>query len=247
MKTLLLLLSLWTALSASLLSQQGAQVTAPHIVFILVDDWGSADASFRQRELQPEITPSLRTPSIDALAGSGVRLSSYYVQHICSPTRTSLLSGRYQIHTGLQDGIIQAWARVCLPPKFGSIADALSSIGYKTHMVGKWHAGIYKDECLPWRRGFDTFDGFLTGSEHHYTKLQRIARGNGSHLRDWPDFRTEAGPVQSHCIQAPFSPPPPLPPRCGIAPLAPCNYTWKNGFLPAGHDASRSCDDDCGG
>ena len=42
-----------------------------------------------------------------------MRLSSYYVQHICSPTRTSLLSGRYQIHTGLQDGIIQAWARVC--------------------------------------------------------------------------------------------------------------------------------------
>lgn len=112
---------------------------APHIVFILVDDWGANDATYRQRELRPTEEPSLRTPSIDALAASGMRLNSYYVQHICSPTRTSLLSGRYQIHTGLQDGIIQAWARVCLPPKFPTLANAFRSLGYSTHAVGKWH------------------------------------------------------------------------------------------------------------
>ena len=160
-----------------------ATAMPPHVVFILVDDWGANDAAYRQRELRPTEEPSLKTPAIDALAASGVRLNSYYVQHICSPTRTSLLSGRYQIHTGLQDGIIQAWARVCLPPRFPTVANALHTLGYRTHAVGKWHAGIYKDACLPWRRGFDTFYGFLTGSEHHYTKIQRIARGNGTHQR----------------------------------------------------------------
>ena len=83
----------------------------PHITFILVDDLGSADSGYRQDELKRNHT--LKTPTLDALANEGVKLSSYYVQHICSPTRTALLSARYQIHTGLQDCIIQAWARVC--------------------------------------------------------------------------------------------------------------------------------------
>ena len=129
------------------------------------DGWGSADAAFREKALQPGVPPTLRTPTLDSLVGEGVELTSYYVQHICSPTRSALLSSRYQIHTGLQDGIIQAWARVCLPPKFGTLGDAFSALGYSTHMVGKWHIGIYRDECLPWRRGFDTFflvlDGFI--------------------------------------------------------------------------------------
>ena len=248
----------------------GAQ-RKPHIVFTLVDDWGSADAAFREAELRPGATPQLVTPHIDSLAAAGVVLDKYYVQHICSPTRTALLSGRYQIHTGLQDGIIQAWARVCLPPKFGTIADALGSLGYITHMVGKvrhgererilgtnlrltpslpsplslplpclahwqWHAGIFQDACLPWHRGFGTYYGFLTGSEHHYTKVQRIARGYRNGTKDFPDLRTHRGPVATHCIADPLAPPPPHRP-CGGAPLPRCNYTVRQGYLAAGHDA----------
>lgn len=211
----------------------------PHVVFVLVDDWGSADAAFREAELRPADKPVLQTPTLDRLRSDGVELKRYYVQHICSPTRTALLSGRYQIHTGLQDGIIQAWAKVCLPPRFGTIADAFSALGYATHGVGKWHAGIFQDACLPWRRGFDTYYGFLTGSEHHYTKMQRIARGDGSGngtTRDFPDLRTHEGPVVSHCIRPPFAPPPPPPTPCGRPSLPKCNYTNATGYLPAGHD-----------
>ena len=199
---------------ALLISTIAAVVSAhqPHVVFILVDDWGSFDVAWRERELNR--SAQLRTPTLDALTEAGVRLDTYYVQPICSPTRSALLSGRYQIHTGLQDGIIQAEARVCLPPKFGTVADAFQLMGYRTHMVGKWHIGIYKDACLPWKRGFDSYYGYLTGSEHHYTKVQRIRRGdpakNTSAL--YPDFRSEAGPVDTHCITPPFAPPPP-PPR----------------------------------
>ena len=213
----------------------------PHIAFVLVDDWGSADAGFRESELRPGVAPQLRTPTIDSLSTQGVQLSQYYVQHICSPTRTALLSGRYQIHTGLQDGIIQAWARVCLPPKFGTIGDAFSALGYATHAIGKWHSGIYRDSCLPWNRGFSTYYGFLTGSEHHYTKIQRIGRGDGSgnssHPKKlYPDLRTHEGPVDSACIVPPFAPPPVPPTPCGLPSQPPCHYTTRDGYLPAGHD-----------
>jgi len=67
----------------------------PNIVFILADDLGFRDVGFSG-------STTIRTPTLDRLAYDGVRFDSYYVQPICSPTRSQLLSGRYQIHTGLQ-------------------------------------------------------------------------------------------------------------------------------------------------
>ena len=64
----------------------------PHVVFVLMDDWGSFDAGWRQTEAGR--APLLRTPRLDALARAGARLDNYYVQHICSPTRSALLSAR---------------------------------------------------------------------------------------------------------------------------------------------------------
>lgn len=59
---------------------------------------------------------------------------------------------------------------------------------------------------MPWKRGFDTFYGYLTGSELHYTKEQRSARGspgNASNKLLYPDFRSETGPIQSVCVTVP--------------------------------------------
>jgi hypothetical protein len=208
----------------------------PHVAFVLVDDWGSYDAAYRQVDLGR--TAQLHTPTLDRLTREGARLDSYYVQHICSPTRSALLSGRYQIHTGLQDGIIQAQAQMCLPPAFGTMADAFKQLGYATHMVGKWHIGVYKDACLPWHRGFQSYYGYLTGSEHHYTKVQRIRRGSGNESALYPDFRTERGPIDTHCVADPLAPPPPPPPPCGAGSGGPpaCNYPEAAGYLPAGGD-----------
>ena len=64
----------------------------PHILFVLVDDLGWSDVGFHGSKI--------RTPNIDSLATEGVILDNYYVQPICSPTRSALLSGRYPIHTG---------------------------------------------------------------------------------------------------------------------------------------------------
>ena len=83
------------------------------------------DVAYRERELG--LTPALSTPTLDKLAAEGVKLSNYYVQHICSPTRSALLSGRYQIHTGLQHGVLWMGQENGLPLNETTAADTASS------------------------------------------------------------------------------------------------------------------------
>lgn len=64
-----------------------------HIVLVVVDDFGWSDVGFHGSKIN--------TPNMDKLAAEGVILDNYYVQPICSPTRSALLSGRYPIHTGV--------------------------------------------------------------------------------------------------------------------------------------------------
>ena len=127
---------LLTALSQG--AAAAAAAAKPHVVFALIDDWGSYDVAWRERELGR--AAQLKTPVLDALAEepAAMKLDNYYVQHICTPTRQALLSGRYQISTGLQHGIIQNSQRSCLPPKFLTMADAFKRSGWYTHMIGKW-------------------------------------------------------------------------------------------------------------
>jgi arylsulfatase B/arylsulfatase I/J len=102
---------------------------------MLADDWGSYDASYRMQELGR--TPDINTPNIDALGADGVRFSNYYVQPICSPTRASLLSGRYSIHTGAEHRLFGADEPSCLPVALPLMPRAFKELGYSTHMVGK--------------------------------------------------------------------------------------------------------------
>ena len=104
------------------------------VILAVIDDWGFNDVSYHNRLNAND----LHMPAIDYLASTGVILENHYVNMACSPTRSSLLTSRYQIHTGLQHGIIQNSQKSCLPPKFGTMADAFKSGGYRTAMVGKW-------------------------------------------------------------------------------------------------------------
>ncbi len=85
----LLLFSKYFTCNASKSSNQ----TLPHIVFILADDLGFADVSYNGKTHGSVF----RTPTIDGLAASGVTLGNYYVQPICTPTRSQLMSGRFQV------------------------------------------------------------------------------------------------------------------------------------------------------
>ena len=73
------------------LSDVGAVDSRPNIVFVLADDYGFHDIGYHGSRI--------RTPNLDKLAAQGVKLENYYVQPICTPTRSQLMSGRYQVRS----------------------------------------------------------------------------------------------------------------------------------------------------
>ncbi|CAH1277493.1 ARSJ [Branchiostoma lanceolatum] len=133
----------------------------PNIVFILADDFGWNDIGYHGS--------FIKTPNLDRLASEGVKLENYYVQPICSPSRCQLMTGRYQIHYGLQHSVITSDRPHGLPLDEVTLPQKLKESGYSTYIVGKWHLGFFKEEYMPLRRGFDRFYGYLTGGEDYWT------------------------------------------------------------------------------
>lgn len=132
---------------------------APHIVFVLIDDWGYNDYGSRSTYL------SWTTPTMDNLASEGIVLENYYTYQSCSPTRAAFLTGRFALRTGVNSVGPE------LPLNETTLAQELHSAGYRTYMVGKWHVGKSTSQHLPTNRGFDYFYGFLDGDEDYYTKM----------------------------------------------------------------------------
>lgn len=139
-----------------------AMAVPPHIVFVLVDDWGYNDVGWRSTDL------SGKTPTIDALATQGIKLNHYYTQALCTPTRGALMSGRYPIRLGLQHGVIGTNTVYGLPLNETTLAQRLKDAGYSTHAVGKWHLGYYNWASTPTERGFDSWYGYYNGMEDYY-------------------------------------------------------------------------------
>jgi arylsulfatase/arylsulfatase A len=82
--------------------------------------------------------PVIRTPHLDSLAAESARLTTFYVSPVCSPTRASLLTGRYNYRTRVVDTWI---GRSTMDPEEVTLAEILRDEGYGTGIFGKWHLG----------------------------------------------------------------------------------------------------------
>src|SRR5688500_5658807 len=133
----------------------------PNVVVIVADDMGFADAGFNG-------CTDIKTPNLDRLAGSGVRLEQWYVQPVCSPTRAALMTGRYPMRHGLQVGVVRPWASYGLPLEERTLAQALRDASYETAITGKWHLGHFQPEYLPTRRGFEHQYGHYNGQIEYF-------------------------------------------------------------------------------
>ena len=131
---------------------------APNVLVVLMDDVGWGDFGC----YGGGVAVGAPTPHIDRLAARGLRLTSCYSEPSCTPSRATLLTGRYPQRHGLQR-----------PPMYGhpgglhgevTLAEMLSGVGYVTQAVGKWHLGE-NVESQPQHVGFDDFYGFLSVSD----------------------------------------------------------------------------------
>ena len=127
-----LLLSSFTVTIAA----DSAAAKPPHIFFVLVDDLGWADVGFNRAVATPEVA----TPTIDAIVSEGIHLRRHYVHKMCTPTRTSVQSGRIPAHVSMS--LANPEEPNCgIPRNMTGLAKMLKQAGYKTHQVGKWDAG----------------------------------------------------------------------------------------------------------
>jgi len=150
--------------------QSATAAEKPNIVFLLVDDLAYADCGFNGGK-------EIKTPNIDQLAKGGTVIESHYVQPVCSPTRSTLMTGRYPTKTGVYT-IVRPKAKWGLPLSERTLANALKDAGYETAITGKWHLGEFDRAYLPTSRGFDHQYGHYFGALDYFTHVR-----DGSH--DW--------------------------------------------------------------
>ena len=103
-----------------------------------MDDLGFSDLSYKGDLYNISSDPLFPTPNIDALALAGVRLESYYVHALCSPSRGAFLSGRYAYTTGGNAEVIVDGVPDQLPTNIKTVADLLKTKGWATAAFGKW-------------------------------------------------------------------------------------------------------------
>ncbi|MCO6455696.1 MAG: sulfatase [Pirellulaceae bacterium] len=177
------------------------QPARPNFVFFLVDDLGWTDLACYGSSFY-------ETPHVDRLAATGMRFTNAYAAcPVCSPTRSSILTGKYPVRTGITDYINPAggnqpekWNRPTplLPAPYNdrlaldevTLAEALRESGYATFFAGKWHLG--PEGFWPEDQGFDLNRGGLErggpyGGSKYFSPYgnPRLADGPpGEHLPD---------------------------------------------------------------
>jgi len=143
----------------------------PNVILIITDDQGFGDLGYNEN-------PHVKTPVLDNFAGNSIRFNQFYVSPVCAPTRSSLMTGRYSLRTGVRDtyngGAIMATEEV-------TIAEMLKNAGYTTGIFGKWHLG----DSYPSRpndQGFDESVIHLSGGMGQVGDFTTWFQGDSSYF-----------------------------------------------------------------
>ena len=111
-------------------------------MYILADDLGWNDVGYQSSDLDGF------SPTLDHLANGGVRLTSFYALHQCTPARSALMSGFFPSSVGMgmdSQGAFTIDSPYGLPLSYPLMPEILANIGYETHMVGKWNIGHFAE------------------------------------------------------------------------------------------------------
>lgn len=165
-----LILSLF-AVAAFFASGTAQKNEHPNVLLIITDDQGFGDLGINGN-------PHIKTPVIDKFAKESIRLNQFYVSPVCAPTRSSLMTGRYSLRTGVHDtyngGATMATSEI-------TIAEVLKKAGYQTAIFGKWHLG----DNYPGRpndQGFDESVIHLSGGMGQVGDFTTWFQGDSSYF-----------------------------------------------------------------
>ena len=140
-------------------AEQGGSSGHPlHAVVILVDDLGYSDTEHMGAEYS--------TPHISKLAKAGVQLNQSYASTVCSPSRASLLSSRYDYHVGMDGEVLKRGDARCL--NVTTVGQQMKRNGVHTAFIGKQDVGYSSWACTPNCNGFDYFLGFYGPAQYYY-------------------------------------------------------------------------------
>ena len=128
----------------------------PNFIIIFTDDQGYQDLGCFGH-------PTIKTPAIDKMAAEGIKLTSFYARHKCTPARACLLTGAINFRVGIYD-IVHPHEKTGMTPEAVTIAELLENAGYTTACIGKWHLG-HALGFLPTDQGFGYYYG-VPGTNH---------------------------------------------------------------------------------
>lgn len=156
-------------------SLANAAVSKPNIVMVVMDNFGYGEVGV----YGGGVLRGAPTPNIDSIAAEGFQLTNFNVEAECTPSRSSLMTGRYGIRTRQRPGEEPRGIWYGITPWEITLAEMLSDAGYTTGMFGKWHLGD-EEGRYPTDQGFDEWYGIPNSSDQAF----------------WPDsdsFQKDAG------------------------------------------------------